>query len=166
MAGRTHLGIITIAGVSGVLGAVVLAVTNALAGEDRVAVLTEVFGLKTGLLLGAGLGALVGGWLAHGGAKRIAGFTGVVLAGLMWVALLLILRPHAWILDAVMEGMLGEDGAAYSPGILVFILILSWRALKRALAGLVYGLLTRQVSARGTGSSDLGASFRSASGDE
>ena len=158
--------IATIAALSGVLGAVVLSVSNALAGEDRVAVLTEVIGLKTGLLLGAALAALVGGWLALGSTRRIAEFTGVVLAGLMWVAMLLILRPHAWILDAVMEGMLGEDGAAYSPAILVFILILSWRALKRALAGLVYGLLTRQVSARGTGTSDLGASFRSASGDE
>jgi hypothetical protein len=163
---RRALRIGLLAAASGVVGLLVLSLSNRLASEDRVAVLAEVIGLKTGLLLGAALAALVGGWLAHGGARRIAGFAGVVLAGLIWVAILLIFRPHAWVLDAVLEGILGEDGAAYSPAVLAFILILSWRALKRGLAGLVYGLVARQVSPRGIGSSDQGASLRSASGDE
>lgn len=157
------LRIALLAAASGLVGLVVLSSSNALAGEDRVAILSEAIGLKQGLLLGAALGALVGGWLSLGGARRIAGFGGVLLAGLLLVAILRSLRPSAWILDTILKGFLGEDGAAYSPALLVFVLVLAWRPLARGVRNALYTILQRSSSHPPTISTDLDPSLQSES---
>lgn len=154
MGSRRALRIAKLALVSGVLGLLVVSLSNALAGEDRVANLSEVIGLRSGAVLGGAIGALLGAWLGLGGSRRIASLTGLLAGLLALVIVVRALRPHAWILDTVMEGIFGENGGAYSPALVVFILILAWRPLTRWVSNGVQAILQQSGSHPGLVSTD------------
>jgi len=119
-------------------------ISQVLIGADPAAKLASTLGLGSGIVLGALLGSLFGGWLVVGPPRRVAataGFLigiGIILSG--WR----LAQPYFWIVDITMNQVFGEGGEQYSGPVLFLIAFSLFRTIAGSAADVVGRLLMRQ----------------------
>jgi hypothetical protein len=132
--GRAFLG-------AAVVGALVMLVANLLAGEDISGRLASQVHLGSGIVLAALLGGLLGGWLALGGRRRIAGLAGLLLGILAGMLLWLVGTPYVWVIDVILASAFGEEGRYFTGLAVLALLYIVIRWVAQSVAGMVEGLL-------------------------
>ncbi len=93
---------------------------RSLSGGDPASASTSTLGLGTGPIMGGILGGIFAAWLALGGTRRVAGTAGALFAVLVVLAAWNVAQPSIWIVDVVLNEILGEGGELYS-GLAVFL---------------------------------------------
>jgi len=126
-----------------VVGGLVMAVARLFLSRDPAAALASMLGLGSGVILGALVGGLFGCWLVLGQAKRIAATVGFFAGILVVVAAWRLAEPYLWVVDVVMNAVVGAGGDQYSGIVVLFFGFLAFRIVQRAATGLAAGLLAR-----------------------
>jgi MFS family permease len=126
-----------------ITGALAMLVANLLAGEDLSGRLASQVNLGSGIVLAAVLGGLLGGWLALGGRRRIAGLAGLLLGILAGMLLWRVGTPYVWVIDVTLTSAFGEEGRYFTGLAALALLYIIMRWVAQSVAGMVEGLLAR-----------------------
>ena len=126
-----------------VVGGLVMAISRLVLSQDPAAALASTLGLGSGVVLGAVVGGLFGGWLVLGGTRRVSATIGFLGAIVVVLGIWRLVEPSLWIIDTVMNQVFGDGGEQYSGIVILYLGFLLFRTLQHAAAGLAAQLLAR-----------------------
>jgi hypothetical protein len=112
-------------------GGLTMAICNLVAGTDRAGHLANLLRLGNGIIFATLLGGVAGAWLALGGRRRIAGFTGLVLGVLGGWALWRVGAPYVWVIGVILISAFGEGGQYFTGFVVLAVLyvVIRWVGL-------------------------------------
>ena len=126
-----------------VVGGLEMAISRSALSRDPAAALASTLGLGSGVVLGAVVGGLFGGWLVLGGTRRVSATIGFLAAIVVVLGIWRLVEPSLWIIDTVMNQVFGDGGEQYSGIVILYLGFLLFRTLQHAAAGLAAQLLAR-----------------------
>jgi hypothetical protein len=120
-----------------------MAISRSALSRDPAAALASTLGLGSGVVLGAVVGGLFGGWLVLGGTRRVSATIGFLAAIVVVLGIWRLVEPSLWVIDTVMNQVFGDGGEQYSGIVILYLGFLAFRMLQQAAAELAAQLLAR-----------------------
>jgi hypothetical protein len=125
------------------VGAFSMAICNLVSGTDRAVRLANVLRLGNGIILAIILGGVIGGWLAFGGRRRIAGFLGFILGVLAGWVVWQAGAPYFWMINVILVSAFGEEAQYYAGFVILAILFFLIRWISAVCKSVLLRVLSR-----------------------